>query len=87
MTLTAIDGDAPLNLNHISKTVNRGLNMRKVVETVCNDSEVKTPINTVSDGLSPQTLPAEKSFTAVHMIMYRTFVGEIALITISRMDG
>ena len=62
MTLTAIDGDAPLNLNHISKTVNRGLNMRKVVETVCNDSEVKTPINTVSDGLSPQTLPRGKVF-------------------------
>lgn len=62
LTLTAIDGDAPLNLNHISKTVNRGLNMRKVVETVCNDSEVKTPINTVSNGLSPQTLPRGKVF-------------------------
>lgn len=62
LTLTCIDGDTPLNLNHISKTVNRGLNMRTIVETVCNDSEVQTPINKCSDGLSTQVLPRGKVF-------------------------
>lgn len=62
LTLMAIDGDEPLNLNFISKTVNRGLNSRKIIETVSNDSEVKTPVNSLSDGLSEQRLPRAKTF-------------------------
>lgn len=62
LTLMAIDGDQQLNLNFISKTVNRGLNSRKIIETVANDSEEKTPVNQVSDGLSDQALPRGKVF-------------------------
>lgn len=62
LTLMAIDGDQPLNLSFISKTVNRGLNSRKIIETVANDSEVKTPVNKISDGLSTQALPRGKVF-------------------------
>lgn len=62
LTLMAIDGDAPLNLSFISKTVDRGLNARKVVETVANDSEVKTPINAITEGLSEQIFPRGKVF-------------------------
>ena len=62
LTLMAIDGDQQLNLNFISKTVNRGLNSRKIIETVANDSEEKTPVNHVSDGLSDQALPRGKVF-------------------------
>ncbi len=62
LTLMAVDGDQPLNLNFISKTVNRGLNSRRIIETVANDSEEKTPINAVSDGLSEQELPRGKVF-------------------------
>lgn len=62
LTLMAIDGDEPLNLNFISKTVNRGLNSRKIIETVANDSEIKTLINGLSDGLSEQRLPRAKVF-------------------------
>ena len=62
LTLMAIDGDEPLNLSFISKTVNRGLNARKIIETVVNVSEVKTPINRISEGLSNQSLPRGKVF-------------------------
>lgn len=62
LTLMAIDGDQPLNLNFISKTVNRGLNARKIVETVAKDSEVPTPINTVTENLTDQSLPRGKVF-------------------------
>lgn len=62
LTLMAIDGDQQLNLSFISKTVNRGLNSRKIIETVANDSEVKTPVNKISDGLSTQALPRGKVF-------------------------
>jgi hypothetical protein len=62
LTLMAIDGDQPLNLNFISKTVNRGLNSRKILETVAKDSEEATPVNSISDGLSSQALPRGKVF-------------------------
>lgn len=62
LTLMAIDGDQPLNINFISKTVNRGLNSRRIIETVAKDSEEATPINSVSDGLSDQELPRGKVF-------------------------
>lgn len=62
LTLMAIDGDEPLNLNFIAKTVNRGLNSRKIIETVANASEVKTPVNKISEGLSTQNLPRGKVF-------------------------
>lgn len=62
LTLMAIDGDAPLNLNFISKSINRGLNARRIVETAANEAEVKTPVGVVSDGLSEQVLPRGKVF-------------------------
>lgn len=62
LTLMAIDGDAPLNLNFIAKTVNRGLNARKVVETVAKESEVTTPVNVITQNLSDQVLPRGKVF-------------------------
>ena len=62
LTLMAIDGDQPLNLNFISKTVNRGLNARKTIETVSGGSEVQTPVNYISEGLSTQAFPRGKVF-------------------------
>jgi hypothetical protein len=62
LTLMAIDGDHVLNGCFISKTVNRGLNQRKVIETVANDAEEKTPVAKISDNLSSQELPRGKVF-------------------------
>ena len=62
LTLMAIDGDDPLNLNYISKTVGKGLNQRQILETVSKDSETKIPTNVISDNLSPQRLPRGKGF-------------------------
>lgn len=62
LTLVAIDGDNPLHKNFIAKTVNRGLNARDAINVVANDSEVKTPVNRVSDGLSDQRYPRAKVF-------------------------
>lgn len=62
LTLMAIDGDNPLNKNFIAKTVNRGMNARKVVETAAQDAEVKTDVGKVSNGLSQQKLPRGKVF-------------------------
>lgn len=64
LTLTAIDGDSPLHLNFIKKTVNKGLNQRQALQTVCDSAEKKIPTNmgTITDGLSLQALPRGKVF-------------------------
>lgn len=62
LTIMAIDGDDCLNLNYISKTVNRGLNQRQILNTVCTGAEIQTPTNTVTTGLSDQQLPRGKVF-------------------------
>ena len=64
LTLTAIDGDSPLHLNFIKKTVNKGLNQRQALQTVCDSAEKKIPTNmgTITDGLSMQALPRGKVF-------------------------
>lgn len=62
LTLSAIDGDLPLNLNYIAKTVNKGINQRQVIETVCSISEEKTPVAEITGGLSEQQLPRGKVF-------------------------
>lgn len=62
LTLSAIDGDSPLNLNYIAKTVNKGINQRQVIETVCNVSETETPVTEITNGLSEQKLPRGKVF-------------------------
>jgi hypothetical protein len=62
LTLACIDGDQPLHFNYIAKSVNRGLNQRRIVETACNEGKVKMPITKVSDGLSEQVLPRGKVF-------------------------
>lgn len=62
LTLACIDGDQPLNFNYIAKSVNRGLNQRRIVETVCKDGKVEFPVASISDGLSEQVLPRGKVF-------------------------
>lgn len=64
LSLTAIDGDSPLHLNFIKKTVNKGLNQRQALQTVCDSSEKKIPAGTgtITDGLSMQALPRGKVF-------------------------
>ncbi len=62
LTLMAIDGSDILTGSFISKTVNRGLNQRKIIETVANDAEKKTPVAGISDNLSTQELPRGKVF-------------------------
>lgn len=62
LTLMAIDGDKLLNGCFISKTVNRGLNQRQVIETVAKDAEEQTPVAKISDNLSTQELPRGKVF-------------------------
>lgn len=62
LTMLAIDGDFLWNGSFISKTVNRGLNSRKIIETVANDAEEKTPVAGISENLSEQELPRGKVF-------------------------
>lgn len=62
LTLAAIDGDEPLHKGFISKTVNRGLNARGIIEAAAKNNEKKTLLGTISDGLSEQRLPRGKVF-------------------------
>lgn len=62
LTLLAIDGDSPLNLNFIKKTVNRGMNQRQALDQVCYGSETQIKTEAITDGLSEQQLSRGKVF-------------------------
>lgn len=62
LTLACIDGDQPLMFNYIAKSVNRGLNQRRIVETACQDGKIPIPVTQISDTLSEQELPRGKVF-------------------------
>lgn len=62
LTLLCVDGETPLNLNFISKTVNRGLNQRQIIETACNDAISKISVGSISEGLNGAKLPRGKVF-------------------------
>lgn len=62
LTLVCVDGDSPLRLNFIKKTVNRGLNQRQVLDVACSQGSIKLPANKISEGLSEQKTARAKVF-------------------------
>lgn len=57
LTLLCIDGNNLLDKNFISRSLNRGLNQRQLLQAVCDGGRVKIPIDYASQGLSSQQLP------------------------------
>ena len=57
LTLLCVDGANVLGKNFISRSLNRGLNQRQLLQAVCDGGQVKIPVNYVSQGLSSQQLP------------------------------
>lgn len=62
LTLLCVDGDDKLCKGWVNQSVRRGLNQRKIVETVCNKGEIQIPIAKISPDLNPQILPRGKVF-------------------------
>lgn len=60
LSLLCVDGDNILNANFVSKTLNKGINQRQILEAVCEKSITKIPTNNVTQGLSGQKLPRGK---------------------------
>ena len=60
LSLLCVDGDNVLNANFVSKTLNKGVNQRQILDAVCEKSVVKIPTNNVTQGLSGQKLPRGK---------------------------
>lgn len=60
LSLLCIDGANILGANFVSKTLNKGVNQRQIVDAVCEKSRVKIPTNNITQGLSGQRLPRGK---------------------------
>lgn len=60
LSLLCIDGANILGANFVSKTLNKGINQRQIVDAVCEKSRVKIPTNNITQGLSGQRLPRGK---------------------------
>lgn len=60
LSLLCIDGANILGANFVSKTLNKGVNQRQIVDAVCEKSLVKIPTNNITQGLSGQKLPRGK---------------------------
>lgn len=60
LSLLCVDGDNILNANFVSKTLNKGVNQRQVLDAVCEKCILKIPANNITQGLSGQKLPRGK---------------------------
>jgi hypothetical protein len=56
LTLYALDGDRGYNQGFINLSVTKGQSQREIVGNITKSSTVSTPVNNISDGLSPQKL-------------------------------
>lgn len=60
LSLLCVDGANLLSANFVSKTLNKGINQRQIVDAVCEKSLVRIPTNDITQGLSGQKLPRGK---------------------------
>ena len=60
LSLLCIDGRNIMCGNLVSKTLNKGLNQRQVLEAVCEKAKATIPTNEITQGLSGQKLPRGK---------------------------